>query len=365
VGDRLGLRALNRVLLERQLLLRRHKAPAVAAVEHLVGMQAQIPHSPYVGLWSRLEGFTTDELIRSIEDREVVRTVLMRSTLHLVTAQDCVRLRAPVQEVLDRDLYRSAWGQAIAGLDIASVMKTARRLLENEPRSHTDLGKLLAKKWPDRDPAALAYAARNLLLLIQLPPRGIWGKGGRVMLTTSKAWLGLPPESDAAPDEMLLRYLGAFGPATSADMRAWSGLTGIAEVIDRLRPGLRSWRDEHGREFFDIPDAPSPDPDTPAPPRFLPEFDNLLISHADRSRMIPDEHRDRVVHGLGKPMLLVDGFVRGTWKIDRQGEGAELVIEPFTRLSWGETSMVEGEGSRLLDFVAGRSKVHDIRFVPV
>jgi hypothetical protein len=356
-----GPRALNRALLERQLLLRRHRASALDAIEHLVGMQAQIPNSPYVGLWSRLEGFTPGELVRLYEEKAVARTALMRSTLHLVTAPDCMALRSPVQEVLDRDLFRSIWGQAIDGMDVDALVKTARRLLNNKPRSHTELGKLLAKKWPDRDAAALAYAARNLLTLVQLPPRGIWDKGGRVVLATAESWLGLPRGSDSSPDEMFLRYLGAFGPATSADMRAWSGLTGVAEVIDRLRPGLDYWRDARGREFFDIPGAPRPEPDTSAPPRFLPEFDNVLLSHADRSRVIPDEHRERVVHSLGKPMFLVDGFVRGTWKIEQGRDRADLLIKPFKPLMMGETSALEGEGSLLLEFVAP-GKPHDIRF---
>ena len=362
--DRLGPRALNRTLLERQLLLRRHDVPVVDAIEHLVGMQAQIPNSPYVGLWTRLEDFCPEHLVSLLEGRAVVRTVLMRSTLHLVTAEDCMEVRPLVQEVLDRDLYRNyVWGPAITGLDMERLVKVARRLLAKEPRSHTELGKLLAEKWPDRDPAALAYAARNLLCLVQVPPRGIWGKGGRVMLATAEAWLDRPPAKNSSPDTMFLRYLGAFGPATSADMRTWSGLTGVAEIIERLRPGLRSWRDERGREFFDIPDMPYPDEDAPATPRFLPEYDNLLVSHSDRGRVIPDQHRDRVVHSLGKPMFLVGGFARGTWRVEQDESRADLVLEPFGPLPAGDISALEGEGSRLLEFVAGPDKVHDIRIL--
>jgi hypothetical protein len=349
----LDARTLNRALLERQMLLGRRNKPVGEALEHLVGMQAQAPLAPYVGLWSRLEGFATDELAALTVERKVVRAHVMRATIHLVTARDCLLLRPLMQPVVANNFASSEFARNLKGLDIEAVLAAGRALLDESPRSRTDLGRLLCERWPGLDPVPLSYVATLLVPSVQVTPRGVWGTGGPALWATIESWLGEPLSRETRGlDELLLRYLAAFGPASTADIRTWSGLSGVSEVIERLRPDLRIWRDEMGRELFDVPDAPVPDPGTPVPARFLPEYDNVLFSHADRARINDLAQRIPLPPGNGGVMgtLLVDGFYRGTWRIARLGDCATLHIKPFERLSKAHRDDVSAEGARLLTF---------------
>ncbi|OAS16538.1 hypothetical protein A8708_19835 [Paenibacillus oryzisoli] len=360
----LGRRALNRALLERQLLLRRVHLPALAVIEHLVGMQAQAPNPPYYGLWARLEGFQQEELSLLISERKAVRIAMMRSTIHLVSARDCLELRPLVQSVLERG-YTGTYSKSLAGLDENRIASVGRALVEEEPLTFSELGKRLSEEWPDRDPDALSAAIRTWVPLVQVPPRGLWGQSGQALHTSAERWLSSPLASEPNLERMIHRYLSAFGPASIKDMQAWSGLTRLREVMEKLRPHLICFRDEQGIELFDFPDAPRPDPAMASSPRFLGEFDNILLSHADRSRIIDDAYRNRVFtkNGIIRSVILVDGFVCGIWQIKRGSGTAILSIEPFRQLSSEERDELALEGAKLLTFAAVDEHTHEIQFL--
>ncbi|MFE0678586.1 winged helix DNA-binding domain-containing protein [Streptomyces sp. NPDC058867] len=355
-GPVLGTRALNRATLDRQLLLRRTPMAARAAVEHLVGLQAQEVKPPYYALAARLDGFTTGELAGLLESRAAVRIVTLRSTIHLHTAEDSLTLRPLVQPARDREI--NLFRKGLNGVDLDRLAVLARELVEEEPRTMKQLREALGTRWPDADPQSLAIAARCRLPLVQATPRGVWGRSAQVTLTTAEHWLGRPQEPAATAETAVLRYLAAFGPASVKDMQTWCGLTRMRPAFERLRPELLTFRDAQGVELFDLPDAPRPDPATPAPPRFLPEFDNLLLSHADRTRVIPPADRGRTwqANTFYCP-LLVDGFLAGVWRIL---DGA-LVIEPFRELTAAERAEVLAEGEYLLGTVHP-DEGHDLRF---
>ncbi|GAA0568570.1 winged helix DNA-binding domain-containing protein [Actinomadura livida] len=359
----LGRRALNRALLARQMLLERHAMPALDAIERLVGMQSQAPNPPYIGLWSRLDGFSFAEVGELMTGRRAARIVLMRGTLHLVSARDARALR-PLTQAIQDDYLKTRAGD-LAGVDLDAVFAAARAHLEAEPRTDKEVRELLAGRWPGEDVALLGWAVRCGVPLVQVPPRGIWGASGMARHTTLDAWLGGSAVPEATLDELVLRYLAAFGPASVRDVQQWSGLRRLGEVVERLRPGLLVFRDEDGRTLYDVPEAPRPDPGTPAPVRFVPDFDNLLLSHADRARIISEEHRRRIftVNGIIRATFLVDGFVHGMWKIDKEGGkrgGATLRITPFAPIPDPDRAALEDEGTRLLAAVHPDATSHKI-----
>jgi len=361
---------------------------ALDAVGHLAGLQAQAPH---VGLWSRLAGFRHEELRELITERAVLRAHLMRNTVHLVDAADYLRFRPLYQPLLTRHLAGN-FGKNLIGVDLAELAGVAADLLGQIPLTRVELAARLAPRWPDHDPASLAYAASHLLPLVQVPPRGLWGEPNhRAAFMLADAWLagrdpsaspnplrGPGPPRDPGPprgpgptptsqstmlEQLVLRYLAAYGPASVADAQAWSGLTRLREVTERLGSRLRTFTGPDGAELLDLPDAPRPDPDVPAPPRFLPEYDNLLLSYAERTRVIP--HRRPVPlppgHGATGGTLLVDGLWQADWKISQ----SVLEIEPFTPLGPADRDAIVAEGERLLGFAAPAIAVRDVRFVPV
>ena len=384
----LSLRAINRALLARQLLLDRPRlaaagpertAQVVQVIEHLVGLQAQAPFPPYYGLHSRLDGFLPEDLATLITSRSVVRIALMRGTIHLVSARDCLPLRRLLQPVLERGM-RGAFGRQLAGVDPAELAAAGRRLVEAEPMSFAQLGQALAAQWPDHPPAALAQGVRTYVPLVQVPPRAVWGRAGQSLHTSAEHWLGRARPSGEPPDpvaaaspaelaQLVTRYLGAFGPATVRDVQAWSGLTGLKAVLEQLRPSLVTFRDEQGAELFDLPTAPRPGEDAPAPVRLAAEFDNLVLSHAERSRVVSPEATKRLytVNGVIPGTVLVDGFVAGMWRLDRKRADGTVTIEMFGPVRRGNAAQrdaLTAEAERVLAFGAPGA-AHRVRFAPV
>ncbi|MEV5029329.1 winged helix DNA-binding domain-containing protein [Paenibacillus sp. LPE1-1-1.1] len=360
----LSKRQLNRALLDRQMLLQRSSISVLEAIERLVAIQAQAPNPPYFALWSRLEGFCHEQLSHLMKERQVVRIALMRATIHLVSARDCLEMRPLLAAVLDKGL-RSAFGKKLAALDLDAISAAGRALVEAKPRTFNELGKLLVEQRPEADPAALSAIIRTLVPLVQVPPRGIWGTSGQAAHTSAEAWLGEPLAAAPSLDEMLLRYLAAFGPATVKDMQVWSGLSRLRDTVENLRPKLRTFSDENGNELFDLASVPLPPADTIAPPRFLSEFDNMLLSYADRSRIMDEKHKPLIftINGIIRSTFLIDGFVRGTWKIEQTNKSAALFIQPFERLSTADQEALAEEGAKLLTFAAQSAGIQEIHFL--
>ena len=343
----LSRRQLNRALLERQLLLRRADLPLADAVEQLVGLQCQVPAAPFHGLWSRVEGFDPHALSAMVEDRSVARLALFRWTQHLVTARDALALRPLLQSAIERRML-SSQRRALAGVDLAELAGAARALLDERPMLASELGRALAERWPDADPTALGIAAPAVVPVLQVPPRGTWGASGRAFLSPVEPWLGAPLDAGACED-LVRRYLRAFGPASVADMRAWSGVGGLRPVFERLRPELVVYTDERGRELFDVPNMPLPDADTPAPPRLLPDFDNALLGHDDRSRIVGDLPQRMNVEAQPRHVL-VDGFLAGTWRFEGRGSKRTITIEPYVPIGRRDRKALDEEIARFLDF---------------
>ncbi|MFD4374488.1 winged helix DNA-binding domain-containing protein [Streptomyces sp. NPDC058486] len=356
-------RALGRATLARQLLLQPSPLGTEEAVHHLVGLQAQNTKPPYYALAARLEGFRPEELSALMESRAVARIVTLRSTVHTHTARDAVALRAFAQPgAIDREL--GIFRKRLGGVDLDRLAALARALVEAEPRTPKQLREHLLQEWPQADPLALSVAARCLLPLVQVTPRGLWGRGGQVALTTTDVWFGDEAAREPADlDETVLRYLGAFGPASVKDMQTWCGLTRLRPAFERLRPRLVVLRDEEGTELFDLPDAPRPDESTPAPPRFLPEFDNLLLSHADRRRIVPDEHRGRTwTSNRSHRVFLLDGTLAGLWHLAEDKGRVILTVEPFVRLTRADRAALTAEAERTLRLTLPAGGAYDLAF---
>lgn len=361
--DVLTRRELNRATLARQFLLRRADVPVTEVLTRVVGMQAQAPNPPYYGLWARLSGFHPDDLIKLVTGREVVRLSLMRSTIHLVTADDALYLRSVLQPAQER-AFLATYAKRVEGLDVPQVLAAAVEILEAEPVTFAVLGKRLQELHPGCDVQTLSNLARTFAPLVQVPPRGLWGFSGQATHTTARAWLGRGLSDAVTADEMVLRYLAGFGPASVADAQVWSGLTRLKEVFERLRPRLRTFRSESGVELFDLPDSPRPGGDVDAPVRIVAEFENMLLSYADRSRVISEEHRKRIFtpNGLIPGTFLVNGVVAGTWRLTGKKKTALLEFTLFGKVSKRDRARLEAEGGRLLAFAVPDADTTEITF---
>jgi hypothetical protein len=365
-GSTLTLRQLNRTYLHRQHLLTRSAMPVRQMIAHLVGMQSQVPGDPFTGLWTRIEGFTPEQLDTLMEARETVRILTMRGTIHLLTREDAQVL----WPLMARDLIQLAsrnrqWAPHFEGVDVGAVQQLGATLLSQQPMPLRALREHLAERWPDRDAEALSRLVHFGLPLVQVTPRGLWKRSMAPTVTTLDAWLDEPTPPTGEPDEIIRRYLAAFGPASTGDFRTWSRLTGLKEAFARLRPELVSYRDGRGRELLDLPGGTFPDEETPTPVRFLPGFENALLSHDDRTRIVAPEHREVLASRNGMPpaTFLVDGFVAGTWKVERSKGKAVLGMWPFATASGAVREELEAEGERLVRFLEPGVEIHQVRFV--
>jgi hypothetical protein len=330
-------RALNRATLARQLLLERSRLPVPAAIERLGAMQAQWPPAPYVGLWSRLEGFRHEQLTRALERKRVTRSTLFRMTVHLVSANNQPAFARLVHDQWRKDFERE-------GLPLGELEERIERLADDGLFTYADLNAVL----PELEPRG--FRVRCLTPLVHVPPSGTWGRP-RIKLTTAERWLGVRmPPADEAAEHVIRSYLRAFGPATRADLLQFSGMrvAALDPALEALRPSLLSLEAEGGRELLDLPRAPRPDPSTRAPVRFLPPFDALVLSHRDRTRVLPEDYRRRVIRGGDvRPTFLVDGLVAGEWR----REGNRVKVEPYAPLPASARREVDGEARRLAAFL--------------
>jgi len=357
----LDARALGRATLARQHLLER--APAglgvVDLVERVGGLQAQEPASPSIALWTRRQAFAADELDAAIASRQIVKGTLMRTTLHVVSSADHRLLRPAVAPTTSRirrqDRHDPPDDATLARLLAVTAEWTA------VPTSVTELRLHLAPLWPERDPDEVVWWARRSAPLVHAPdPTAAWSFGRRPRLVDSTAWLGgtSPVDIAASLEHLVRRYLGAFGPATAADLAAWSGV-----AVGTLRPAIAAleardavWHghDDRGRTLLDLPDAPRPDADVPAPPRLLPMWDSLLLAHADRTRVIDDADRAVVIARNGDTLatFLVDGRVAGLWWAETgPGGRTHIAIEPFRPIPASAMTALRDEAEALAAFV--------------
>jgi hypothetical protein len=351
------LRELNRATLARQMLLERDKTDVVDAVERLGGLQAQEAKPPFIGLWTRLRDFRREQLHEALHERRVVRGTMMRATLHLVSAADYKALRSTLQPVLT-DAMTSALKGRDAGLDLDALLPVARRLLGERPRTFGELRELLLERFPEVNERALGYATRMNLPLLMVPSDDRWSFPSDAPFAPADK-----PAARADPEALVRRHLGAFGPASAADVQAWSGLRGMSDVLDGMADELEVL--EYGRRrLFDLPGAPRPAEDAPAPPRLLPEFDSMLLAHKDRTRVITDEQRKSLAtkNLRVKATFLVDGFAAGSWSMARQRDTATLTVAPFERLPRPVADELVAEGEALLRFVEQDAAKHRVEF---
>ena len=362
MAEVLSRRALNRATLARQLLLERASVSALEAIARLAGLQAQVPRPPHLGLWTRLESYAPEDLNGLLARREVVRTPAKRATLHVLKTEDFYAWRPALQPLLTASM-QGVLRERAATLDVPALAAAAKAFFDAEPRTFTALRAHLTALFPEGDERAMGYAVRTHLPLVMVPNGSIWGYPADAAFAAAETWLGRPADGLADATTLVRRYLAAFGPATVTDAQTWSGLK-LKAVFEALRPELVTFRDEKKRELFDLPDAPRPPESTPAPVRFVPEYDNLVLAHADRTRLIPEQYRSRIVTKNLKvnATFLVDGMVAGLWKLQRKGKAATLTIEPFEALAEEAVAALQQEGDRLIRFAEPDAARYEVAF---
>lgn len=350
---RLTLAELNRATLARQHLLERaDHVSALAMIEHLIAMQSQVPGAPFTGLWSRIAGFDFAELDGLMLDRSAVRMLTLRSTVHLMSAADAAGFRPLVQVVLDRE-YRSVRKKALdaAGIDPEAVAARAAGLLAGAHLTAAEMAHVTHAEWPGAPREHVSAVPRLFLPMVQVPPRGLWGQSGNPTYAMFDAWTGL--ELDPFPLEVVVkRYLAAYGPATVMDAQKWCGLTRLKAVFDGLGHELVVFEGPSGERLYDLPGAPRPAADTPAPVRILPEYDNVGLAYVDRTRLVDADRQMSLLAGpqvIG-PMILVDGRAEATVRVDRakKGSPARFLVRPFTSLSRPVRTEIETEATAML-----------------
>ncbi|UXN74693.1 winged helix DNA-binding domain-containing protein [Devosia sp. A8/3-2] len=350
--ETLSDRQLNRATLARQWMLDRADIAIPDALAFLLGLQAQTTNTPYIALWNRIAGFTHGALTTLIADKTLLRATTMRTTLHLHTVPDMRGIRPLMQPVLDRTFSSVAKSRAI-NADRLAVNRRGVAILDEMPMTAGELGRRLLEHFPDSDPLVLAQVVQGAETLIQIPPTRIWGHGGAPLLMRIEKWIGRGLSDPVPLPQLVLRYLAAYGPASVKDMQTWCGLTRLAPAFDAVRQQLVEFRGEDGRVLYDLPNAPRPDPDTPAPVRFLPDYDNVFLGFADRSRLQPSYARERmvVVNGYVATFTL-DGFIAGNWTVNRTKARLTIELAPFRKLSKVEKTEVEAEAHAMGAFLA-------------
>jgi hypothetical protein len=339
----MNARALGRATLARQLLLERHALDVTDAVGRLGALQAQEPKPPFVALWSRLEGFEAAQLIEAIEAKTLVRGTLMRGTVHIARSEDFLRWQ-PILAPLGVEALRKVIGDRVKGVDLDAVVEDVRELFADaEVLSADEVRDWLARDRPSEDTRAIARTALYSLPLVRAPDGGRWGFTPKSRFTDSRHWLGKDPVKRPDRRALIRAYLAAFGPATPRDAEQFLGGGDWQETFDALEL-------ERFGKLYDLPEAPRPDEDTEAPVRFLPDFDSLMLAHADRSRAIADVHRKQLTtkNLRVRATVLVDGMVAGFWKLDKK----KVVVEPLRTLLKREQAAVDEEAERLAAFVA-------------
>lgn len=362
-STKLSNRQLNRATLARQMLLQRSDRTPAEAVEFLLGLQSQQTHDPYIGLWTRLRDFTPEMLTQLIVDKTLLRATTMRGTLHLHTVEDMVGIRALVEPFL-KSVWTSGFRKRFGDNDKAKVLKAAVKLIDKAPSTAGALGKALKEQFPTADPLSMTTLLQSHETLIQIPPTRIWGSGHAPILTRIEKWLPSVPKPTVTSENLVRRYLAAYGPASIADMQTWCRLTKLSTEFKAIESELVTFESEDGRVLYDLPDAPRPDADTPAPVRFLPLYDNVYLGYDNRRRILSEGTADRVnMFQDFKPAVLIDGEMNAGWVIDNKKGAAVLVIEIYRKLSKRETTELEAEGLAFLKFMEPKANTWDVTFM--